>query len=302
MAKGAVHVNERVIVTLAKILSAILFLKGVVPVNKKVIITFAVIVIAALLLAVANHGRSPKPNAAPQKQTGTSQPAVASLQSTPAAPAQAIHASYRPLNFALLPGGFTSVDEFRQRVAKDPVLRSFYGSCADPHVGMQALPSDILVFVTFRRGNEIKWTRKPMLVHIGEYVLNFCGKTVLARCGNVVSWSPMQPSEDIPPSLLEIPTEEYRAADALALRAQPDPGPAHASVPASGGYYFFPSGTPIYVPSVGGSPMPSSPPSLAPSPTPSPTHLEGDEFVGHQALFTLLVGLFVIALLKLLAR
>jgi hypothetical protein len=291
-------VNKKVIVTLAAILSAVFFLKGVVHVNKKVFITLAAILIAVLLLAVANHGRSPRPNAAPQKQAGPSQPAVASLQSTPAPAAQAIHASYRPLNFALLPGGFTSVEEFRQRVARDPVLRSFYGNCADAHVGLQALPSDIVVFVTFRRANEIRWTRKPMLVHIGEYVLNFCGKTVLARCGNLVSWNPMQPSEDLLPSLLEIPTDEYRAADPLALTAQRDPVnapvPASVSVPAPGGYYFSPSTPPINIPSPGDSPLPSSPPSPAP--------LDGDEFVGHQALFTLLTGLFVIALLKLLTR
>jgi hypothetical protein len=118
-----------------------------------------------------------------------------------------IHVSFRPLNLALIPGGITSVEEFLQRVAEDPTLNSFFGSC-DVEATIQPLPDDILVFIAFRRGQEIKWTRRPLLVHKGEYVLTFCGKTVLARCGNLISWTPMQPSEDVPPSLLEAPVEE----------------------------------------------------------------------------------------------
>ena len=118
-----------------------------------------------------------------------------------------IHVSFRPLNLALIPGGITSVEEFRQRVAEDPTLNSFFGSC-DVGASFQPLPDDILAFIAFRRGQEIKWTRRPLLVHKGEFVLTFCGKTVLARCGNLISWTPMQPSEDVPPSLLETPVEE----------------------------------------------------------------------------------------------
>ena len=118
-----------------------------------------------------------------------------------------IHVSYRPLNLALIPGGITSVEEFLQRVAEDPTLSSFFGSC-DVGATIQPLPDDILVFMAFRRGEEIKWTRRPLLVHKGEYVLTFCGKTILARCGNLISWTPMQPNEDVPPSLLEEPVGE----------------------------------------------------------------------------------------------
>ena len=58
---------------------------------------------------------------------------------------------------------------------------------------MQPLPDDILVFMAFRRGQEIKWTRRPLVVHKGEYVLTFCGKTVLARCGNLIAGRPCNP-------------------------------------------------------------------------------------------------------------
>jgi hypothetical protein len=47
-------------------------------------------------------------------------------------------ASFRPLNFALLRGGFTSPDEFFERVNQDPILHSFYGDCSDRNAQMRA--------------------------------------------------------------------------------------------------------------------------------------------------------------------
>jgi PDZ domain len=173
----------------------------------KITVTLLVLLTSILFFALLNRGGYSNHNAASQEQTGTTAPRTA-VEQHPKPPAvSVIHVSFRPLNLALIPGGITSVEEFRQRVAEDPTLNSFFGSC-DVEATIQPLPDDILVFMAFRRGQEIKWTRRPLLVHKGEYVLTFCGKTVLARCGNLISWTPMQPSEDVPPSLLETPVEE----------------------------------------------------------------------------------------------
>jgi hypothetical protein len=223
-----------------------------------------------------------------------------------------IHASFRPLNFALLRGGFSSVDEFFQRVHDDPVLHSFYGDCADRNASMHALPEDITAFSTFRKGNQIQWAQKPLLIKKGEYVMTFCGKTVLARCGNLISVSPMQPSEDVPPALLETSSETPAAPLTLVADAGSTPvnpadaaAPTAAVVPAAHSHRFF-FIPPFYVPQ--GSSHSSPPPSLlsptppSPPPPPPPGHITGDEFSGHQAMFTLFIGLFVIALLKLTTR
>jgi hypothetical protein len=163
-----------------------------------------------LFFALLNRSGLSKQNAASaasQEQSGTKASRTAGEKDKKPPAVSVIHVSYRPLNLALIPGGITSVGEFLQRVAEDPTLNSFFGSC-DVEASIEPLPDDMLVFVAFRRGQEIKWTRRPLLVHKGEYVLTFCGKTVLARCGNLISWTPMQPSEDVPPSLLEEPVEE----------------------------------------------------------------------------------------------
>jgi len=173
----------------------------------KITVTLLVLLTSILFFALLNRGGFSKHNAASQEQTGTTAPRTAVEQHTKPPAVSVIHVSFRPLNLALIPGGITSAEEFLQRVAEDPTLNSFFGSC-DVEATIQPLPDDILVFMAFRRGQEIKWTRRPLLVHKGEYVLTFCGKTVLARCGNLISWTPMQPSEDVPPSLLEAPVEE----------------------------------------------------------------------------------------------
>jgi hypothetical protein len=232
-----------------------------------------------------------------------------SAKAEPADPAPMIPASFRPLNFALLRGGFTSVDEFFERVNEDPILHSFYGDCSDSNASLHPLAEDITVFSTFRKGAEIKWASKPLRVRKGEYVLTFCGKTVLARCGNLISMAAMQPSEDVPPALLEAPVDPIMpplsyavtpSADVIAPAGAPSASviaPAAAVIPASvhaSHFFFIP---PFYVPS-GGSHTP-----LQPAGVPPPTaHISGDEFSGHQALFTLLLGLFTIGLVKLVTR
>jgi hypothetical protein len=228
--------------------------------------------------------------------------------SSPATPL--VHASFRPLNFALLRGGFSSVNEFFERVHDDPVLHDFYGDCADRNATMFPLPEDITAFSTFRKGDNIKWAQKPLLIKKGEYVITFCGKTVLARCGTLISVSPMQPSEDVPPALLEAPSEPAEAPLTLVADAAPtsaDPVGA-AAVPAAAAnsrrFFFVP---PFYIPQ-GGSHSTPPPTIIGPVPPPSgpppppPGQISGDEFSGHQALFTLFIGLFVIALLRLTTR
>ena len=235
---------------------------------------------------------------APQPAAVAAKPAPQAAPAT-AMKSQAMPVSFRPLNLALIRGGFTSPEQFYQHVQADPVLRSFYGSCTDSQATLKPLSDDILVFSTFRRGDTIKWSRRPLLVHAGEYVYTFCGKTVLARCGNLVSWSPMQPSEDVPPSLLEVPTEVVdppAPVELASARAADAPGGSALApspiVPTGGRKFFFIP--PIYIPSGGGS---SHGALLAPV-----TAISGDEFDGHQALYTLLAGLLAIALLKLAAR
>jgi hypothetical protein len=270
--------------------------------RKKFFIDLGLIALLGLLLVGVNQGYLRKHSVKASNilsPASVLHPALA-LKAQPAAAAALPIAptAFRPLNYALLRGGFTSVDEFLERVKEDPILHTFYGDCADRNASLHPLPEDVMVFTSFRKGNQIKWAQKPLLVHKGEYVMTFCGKTVLARCGNLVSMSPMQPSEDIPPALLEEPTDKvepplsYAAADPVNTTAAAVP----VAAAAHSHFFFIP---PFYIPS-SHSNSPAPPPFTTVPPPPS--HISGDEFSGHQALFTLFLGLLAIGLMKFVLR
>jgi hypothetical protein len=296
-------------------------LKWMRAMNKKFRGAIFVLICGLFLFQAVNRGAKklaePSKPATPAAKAARPGAKTASVANTPI-----IHATFRPLRYSLLRGGFNSVDEFFERVHEDPVLHDFYGDCADRNAAMHALPEDIVTFSTFRKGNEIKWAQKPVVVKKGEYVMTFCGKTVLARCGNLVSVSPMQPSEDVPPALLEDPEEVVATPLTLASNSEVVPAalpPAAAGAPVSPAivaaahhpFWFIP---PFYVPpgkshggpTLGTSPpivmptMPGTPPSTPPPPSGGP--LSGDEFDGHQAFITVFIGLIVIGVLKLTTR
>jgi hypothetical protein len=267
--------------------------------KRSIYVDCGVVVLLVVLLTAVNQGfirrhasvraSDSTSAAAPPARPSPAAPALKTLDGyggsgsrvVPAAGgAPMIPVSFRPLNFALLRGGFTSVDEFFQRVNEDPILHSFYGDCGDRNASMHPLPADVLVFTAFRRGNDIKWAKRPLLVRKGEYVMTFCGKTVLARCGNLVSMAAMQPSEDIPPGLLETPVDavvppvSYGSEPvAEAIAPAPVEAPPAAVPPATAalvphGRRFFFLVPPIYIPG-GHSPSPGKPSSFTPTP-PSP--------------------------------
>jgi len=268
-------------------------------------------VIAALmmLLFVVNHGfirrhssvaasNTPVPGASEANVPSSAVLTRVLAKAASVSKTAGIPVSFRPLNFALLRGGFTTSDEFFERVSQDPILHSFYGDCSDRNATMKALPEDVRVFTAFRRGNQIKWAQRPLLVHKGEYVLTYCGKTVLARCGNLISTAAMQPSEDIPPGLLETPVDPI--VPPLTYASEPVESvmePVAATVPAAHDRFFF-FVPPFYIPSGGGhSP---APPTIVPPPPAA--HVTGDEFSGHYAFLTLLFGFVTIGVLKLFTR
>jgi len=279
--------------------------------KRSLYIDAGVVALLVLLLFVVNHGFIRRHSSVAASSNATVPPAAAAnvpasevlmrvlAKAVPVSSPAPIPVSFRPLNFAVLRGGFTTSDEFFERVSQDPILHSFYGDCSDRNATMKAIPEDVRVFTAFRRGNQIKWAQRPLLVHKGEYVLTYCGKTVLARCGNLISIAAMQPSEDIPPGLLETPADPVEPP--LTYASEPVESvlePVAAAVPAASHGRFFFFVPPFFVPSGGGhSP---APPSIVPPPPPA--HVSGDEFSGHYAFFTLLFGFVTIGVLKLFTR
>jgi hypothetical protein len=164
---------------------------------------------------------------------------------------------FAALPMALIPGGFRSVEDLNGRLAADPVLRAFYGSCVEGRVSAFQTTADRMLYVSFRRGDVIKFASKPRVVPAGSWALARCGKVVLMACGNLTSMMPPAgPTEDVPADALETPARPGQEAptalvatpSVLAPAAAP-PALAAAEIPqpqvASHNWHIFP--VPVWI-------------------------------------------------------
>lgn len=129
---------------------------------------------------------------------------------------------------SVIPGGVSTVEEFNMRVGQDPVLAGL--ACEGARI--DTIPNDLIVFTTFRRGKKILWNRSPILVKKGERIIVGCGRTILMRCGNEISFTAQQPSESLPPGTLETPIVSVPSPP---IFIAPPPEYSRSSYPQHGG-------------------------------------------------------------------
>jgi hypothetical protein len=217
--------------------------------------------------------------------------------------------------YSVIPGGAHSGAELRNAVANDAAVRIHYADFAASNARVERLEKTQAFYVSYRAGNEIFWTKKPLTIPAGETVLTDGAHMARTRCGNRLSLAPVGPTAppgkpEPTPAAMEIPDGGILLASTAVpseLPLTPAPLisiPASAAVPptAGPGIYlpvipFFPVG-----PGGGGtspgtstpgsppSPPPPGPPSAPPAPpvaTPEPS-----------ALGLMAVGLGFVLLLK----
>ncbi len=108
--------------------------------------------------------------------------------------------------YSLIPGGVESGAEFLAHRAADPLLSNHYEGIGTSIV-LKRLARDQWMHASYRVGNEIFWTKKPLLIRAGESVLSDGAALVRARCGNRLSLIPRQPVRQFEPPVLT--TEKY---------------------------------------------------------------------------------------------
>ena len=101
------------------------------------------------------------------------------------------------------------------------------------------------MFVAFKKNGKISWTRKCIVQHAGEVIMTDGFHSFLARCGNLISYVPRQPSaplEDV--DLNEIlPVPEVPIPPAMDVPDETASVPPIESVPpVIGGGSLYPIG------------------------------------------------------------
>lgn len=187
----------------------------------------------------------------------------------------------RPLYpYSIIPGGAYSREELARAVQNDPVVARHYADFEIAKTRLVRLDHSELMYVSYRIGDNVFWTKHPLLVPSGETLLTD-GKTVArTRCGNRLSVTPAAPiSPNQPrPEAMDVAPKVDQPTDAMPqpklalllapLRLRPTPSMPGALETPNLGTIGTLSGplAPVYWPIVGGAGTPPGPGLLVPPP------------------------------------
>jgi hypothetical protein len=186
-----------------------------------------------------------------------------SVEITPAVPAERQDAGSSRLIYrhSVVPGGVYSDGEVRAAMRHDPVVAAHFTTLGRSRLRTEIVPHDRMVYVSYRKGNDIYWTRNKVLLRAGETILTDGHTQIRTRCGNCISDAPLTPVADDEPDVVEF--------EAL-VEDPPQEGSPEGEAPAGGdvvnGPALMAGGGPA-----AGSPAPSAAaPFVFPAPGPAP--------------------------------
>lgn len=109
--------------------------------------------------------------------------------------------------YSVIPGGVASAQELAGATGYDPVVAAHYADFHVPSAHLIRLLQARRVYLSYRIGNRVYWTKKQVTLHAGEPVLSDGANLARARCGNRISEVPREPVRPSEPSaeLLERP-------------------------------------------------------------------------------------------------
>jgi hypothetical protein len=138
----------------------------------------------------------------------------------PLFPSQRTLFATRPLfHYSIIPGGVETPRELQNAIAHDPVVAAHYAGFNLSKTCLTHLDHDRSVYVSYRVGEKVFWTKKPLKLAKGETLITDGAHMARTRCGNRISESPMEPISPAEPQ-----PEALETAQDPGLLS--DPGPA----------------------------------------------------------------------------
>ena len=112
--------------------------------------------------------------------------------------------------YSVIRGGAYSPSELKDKLASDKVAARHYEAFDLVRVRVIKADSPRPVYVSYRKGESIYWTRRPVQLHKDEPLLTDGVFFARARCGNRVSDSPQKPvaetaAAEPSPNILDVP-------------------------------------------------------------------------------------------------
>ena len=137
--------------------------------------------------SLSHPSSKPSPNRLPEIQGDKSSPANRAGYSL------ATHAVRPTYLYSIIPGGVDSAEELRQVVARDPVVAKHFQGFDYQHAHLVEVSGKQAMYVAYRKGDKVYWTRKKIALHPGEKLISDGKITARTRCGNRVAVAPLGP-------------------------------------------------------------------------------------------------------------
>jgi len=113
------------------------------------------------------------------------------------APVPPVRPVYR---HSVVPGGVRSPQEIAAVVQRDQVVAAHYKHITPQLMRNERLQQPLLAHVSYRLGDKVYWTKKPVQLPKYEPIMTDGTTTIRERCGNLISMDPLEPaSEEEPP-------------------------------------------------------------------------------------------------------
>jgi uncharacterized membrane protein YgcG len=111
--------------------------------------------------------------------------------------------------YSVIAGGAQSAQELREAVAVDPVVAQHYADFDIAKARRVTLDAPKLVYVSYRLGNKVFWTKHKVALRKGEAMLSDGPNMARTRCGNRISVLPVRPNAPAEPSSSELEGPEF---------------------------------------------------------------------------------------------
>ena len=145
--------------------------------------------------------------------------------------------------YSVIAGGAQSAQELREAMAADPVVAQHYAEFDITKARRVTLDAPKLVYVSYRIGNKVFWTKHKLALRKGEAMLSDGHNLARTRCGNRISVLPVRPNAPAEPTSSDLDGPEFPAIASspyLAAYSAPVPSLFPGPTPVGPGAAFVP--------------------------------------------------------------
>ena len=145
--------------------------------------------------------------------------------------------------YSVVPGGVRDAQELQKAASSDPVVGKHYSDFRIGKARSIQLDRPLAMYVSYRRNNQVFWTRYKMMIPAGETLISDGENLARVRCGNRLSPVAAKPVAATEPDKEELETPEFippMLAELLPgdgvdmLPGEPGAGPNPRSIPNTG--------------------------------------------------------------------